>query len=366
MIKLVLLYFNVIFLSFFSFVGKLNMKSNDRYIIKFLIPYFFGITFYIFLIDDYLLLDNDLIRYINFYSDLNSYEDFVYYSSADLDFIFYGAMFVLKKIGFSSIFFIKFILGLSLFFLLKAVYKLFEDKSDVFLCLLLFYTSSAIYLLFGNVIRQGLAASILLYILAFVDKKNYTIKIVLPFIHKAVIPFYFSKFIPNKKVYIISFFAVSVVLSYYIITILGLVLSLTGFGSLDFYLNSLDFYLNSFERASADNSFLKLGILIFNFVYFTVFFERKRMKEITISVYKTFIIFALFTISFYQIDGVFSRLNFFCTFLCLPLHVLYFKEYKNIHFKRFIYFCLIFFCLVYSIYLFSHSSILYNLNIKTS
>lgn len=358
MIKLVLLYFNVIFLSFFSFVWKLNVKSSDRYIIKVLIPYFFGITFYIFFIDDYLLLDNDLIRYINFYSDLNSYEDFVYYSSADLDFVFYGAMFVLKKIGFSSIFFIKFILGLSLFFLFKAIFKLFEDKSDVFLCLLLFYTSSAIYLLFGNVIRQGLAASILLYILAFIDKKNYIVKIVLPFIHKAVIPYYFSKLLPNKKVYIISFFAVSVVFSYYMITILSLVLNLTGLGS-------LDFYLNSFERASADNSFLKLGILIFNFVYFTVFFERKRMKEITISVYKTFVVFALFTISFYQIDGVFSRLNFFCTFLCLPLHVLYFKEFKNIHLKRLIYFCLIFFCLAYSIYLFSHPSILYNLNIKT-
>ena len=357
MIKLLILFTNIIVLSFFSLLSKIKTLSNNvRSSIIFLLPLILVSIFSIFYIQDYIYLDNDIYRYINFYSQIDTFERYLYYSLADLDFVFFGIMFIFKYLGFTSIFFIKFILGVSVLILLRGLFIFFKDTSDYFLCLLLIMSSSSFYFLYGNVIRQGLATSILFFLISS-NAKERLLNIFMPFIHKASIPYFLRSFIILKKKILIIYLIISSIVCFYAINILTQLLSLTN-------LSSLDFYLNVFTRESSDNSQLKLIILALNIFYFTLFLSKERMNKKQLNLFKSYFVFGCLTICVYQIDGIFSRLNYFCTFLSFPLHIVYMSLIRYKFRKLLLYFILLFFSITYSFYVFNHPSIIFNLDIK--
>ncbi|WP_296635742.1 EpsG family protein [Polaribacter sp.] len=357
MFKILILFTNIIVLSFFSFITKLKFSFHKlRASIIFVTPLVLIFVLLIFYIKNYDYLDNDIKRYMSFYSQINDFDSYIYYSLRDLDFIFFGLMYIFKNIGFSSLFFVNFILLLSVMILFKGLYNLFIDKSNYYLCLLLFFSSSSFYFLYGNVIRQGLAASILIFLISS-NRKNKLLKFSMPFIHKASMPYFLTSFIPLKKFFLLIFLIISVITSFYSLQIFTQLLYLSN-------LSSLDFYLNSFTRNSSNNSSLKLIILFLNLVYFILFFKKVEMNNKQLNLFKSYFIFSCLTICVYQIDGVFSRLNYFCTFLSFPLHVAYMSLNRHIVYKRIVFLTLFFFTIFYSVYVFNHPSILFNLDIK--
>jgi hypothetical protein len=357
MIKLLVLFSNIIVLSFFSLLSKIKIQSNNlRSSIFFLFPLILISIFYVFYIQDYIYLDNDIYRYISFYSQIDNFEKYLYYSLADLDFVFFGLMFIFKYLGFTSIFFIKFILGISVLILFRGLFLFFKDTSDYFLCLLLIMSSSSFYFLYGNVIRQGLATSILIFLISS-NAKERLLNIFMPFIHKASIPYFLRSLVILKKKILIIYLIISFIVCFYVINIFTQLLFLTN-------LSSLDFYLNVFTRESSDNSQLKLIILSLNTLYFTLFLNKNRMDKKQLNLFKSYFVFSCLTICIYQIDGIFSRLNYFCIFLSFPLHIVYMSLIRNKFRKIILYFILLLFSIIYSFYVFNHPSIIFNLDIK--
>ena len=120
--------------------------------------------------------------------------------------------------------------------------------------------------------------------------------------------FHGKQYIKLNLITLIIYLIISLIVCFYAINILTQLLFLTNLGS-------LNFYLNVFTRESSDNSQLKLIILLLNVFYFTLFLNENRMDKKQLNLFKSYFVFACLTICVYQIDGIFSRLNYFCVFL---------------------------------------------------
>jgi hypothetical protein len=263
-------------------------------------------------------------------------------------------MYLSKSLNFSAEGFIMLIYSLSFFFLTRGLSNIFSSNVNYFLCVLLFLSSSAFFLLYSNVIRQGLGASILIYILSVSTKKTW-LKIIMPFIHKGTLVYFLRKLFYIKSLKKRVVFMLIAIASPPLMNHIIALFEFTG-------LKMIDFYLNTFERESSYNSLTKLFILVSTNILFFVFSRNFIKNNKEQAIYYTYFAFSMVTILFFNIDGIFSRLNFFCMFLAFPLHILLIK-YLAPKIKGLYFLGLIFFNLSYSVYVLTHPSIIENLEL---
>ena len=350
MIKYLLIYFSILLAFSLSFYSTLN-KTYPKF--AYLRLYFSALAFFTFYFVLYTrpVPQNDIKTYISYYENVSDL--FYVYVLNDLDLVFYGFMYLISAIGFSPQAFIIIVYSISFFFLSKSISNIFKKNRYYFLCFLLFLSSSSFFLLYSNVIRQGLAASILLFLLSS-PSKNFFLRLIMPFIHKGSLVFFFRKITNNfnKKTRLIVL-VFSLFLSVFTI---DAILFINSFINLPM----VDFYINSFERQSSSNSTLKFTILLLTNLLFILFYNNFNNNKLEKNIYNTYFIFSVIALVFYQIDGLFSRLNFFCLFLAFPIHVFLIK-YLDLKYRSFYFLSVLFFNLTYSIYVLSHPSIVENI-----
>lgn len=135
----------------------------------------------------------DTEGYINLFDNLNSLQDIFFgYMSWKGDYFFTLITLVLKKIGANGRYFLLILSFISVSILIKGLKKLFEGNKDSFLLISLFYSTTIPFLLFGNVIRQGLAISLFLYGLSqyHANRKSYYLFLILSILsHKSALIF---------------------------------------------------------------------------------------------------------------------------------------------------------------------------------
>jgi hypothetical protein len=186
------------------------------------------------------------------------------------------------------------------------------------------------------------------------SKKKTFLSLIMPFIHKGSMVFFFKnitkKFNKTKRLIILIF---SLSLSFFVKNALLFVDSFIN-------LPMIDFYINFFQRQSSDNSILKFTILLFTNLLFLLFYNNFNNNKLEKNIYNTYYIFSVVSIVFFQIDGLFSRLNFFCLFLAFPIHVFLIK-YLDLKYRSVYFLSVLFLNLTYSIYVLSHPSIVENI-----
>ena len=187
-----------------------------------------------------------------------------------------------------------------------------ENRALLFLGLFFMINSSSFYLIHGNVIRQGLASSlILLSVCPRTKSSTIYYKILAFFSHKGSLFSFLSEWlIFNRKKRLIILLA-ALILGYFsvFIHILNL-LPLPGF-----ILTKISFY-STFERASS-NSIIKLLLLVcFNLIF--IFYRNRTVKYE--KVFNVFFIFSIAAMLLFKFDVCFRDL--YCTQIFLFLFYL--------------------------------------------
>jgi len=343
--------FSIIFLLAYFLFSKLK----DTVIFKQLVTFFlFLLVLSLFINRDY-NANIDLPIYMRFYQmNINLIDVFTATTAWKGDFLFFGIMPIAHLIGLNPEGYITLETSFSIFLTFIAYSRFFKnDKSFVFLALFFMINSSSFYLIQGNVLRQGLASSFLL--LSLSCKNNFKInqlKIFSFFIHKGSFFSFFTGFFKisdRKKI------------------ILLIAASIIGYFSLFIYLLDLfplpefidlkiKFYSN-FERASS-NSIIKLVLLILFNILFVLYRSREEKFEF---VYRFFYAFSIAALLLFRFDGIFSRLILY-TDIFIPILTVGLIEHFDSRKNKLIINCIvILLSLLYSIYVFNHDSILFNM-----
>ncbi len=349
--KFIILHFiSIIFLLCFLITNFIKL-SNSIFRIIYSILYII-ILFFVFLGRDYETVTIDLRNYMGYYnSTISIYDVFYGLSSWKADYLFFLIMPYLHKFGVMAKDYISIQTAFSLGILFYGVYNFFEKKSYAILTIFLMVCSSSFYLTQGNVLRQGFVSSIFIYGLSSnINFKYY--KLISFFIHKGSMFSYLS-FLNSKNVRIrMLLIIISVFLGVFMIDIL------LNYTPLPIFIEDKLRHYTTFERSSK-NSLIKLILLIiFNIIFFAIKINSKKYFNL----YSLFFTFSISSFFMYSFDGIFSRLILY-TDILIPFFLV--LIYNIINFKlKFIYlFFLIFLALIYSIYVFSHNSIITNIGL---
>jgi len=227
-----------------------------------------------------------------------------------------------------------------------------RDRSLIFLALFLVTCTSSFYHMNGNVLRQGLASSILIFSLTDYKGKfnDFFYKILVFFTHRGSLFSFLTYVLPKRKKYRLILLLISLILGYFSMAVL-LKLPLP-----EFYRDKIEWY-ETFQRAS-NNSFLKLVLLV---IFNTIFFVFGNYKELKYQrAYQFFFAFSVASLLFYNLDGVFSRLVLYTDIFIPILLVGMIDGMKNKKNKFIATTLLIVLSLLYSIYVFNHSSMKIN------
>jgi hypothetical protein len=297
----------------------------------------------------------DLPLYMDFYKYNVMFVDiFVSKTAWKGDFLFFGLMPVSHFLGLDKEDYISFQLVISIGLMFLAYYLFFRDtRALLFLALFFMLNSSSFYLTQGNVIRQGFASSLLLLgICAKTPLFTNLFKLMAFFSHKGAVIAFLSPFTKFANKYRIILLALALFLGYFAIFVK--VLNLLPLPA--FVATKLEFYA-SFERASS-NSLMKLILLL---IFNLVFLKFRAKEEFYEKAYSVFFAFSIAALLLFRFDGMFSRLILY-TDVFMPIVTVgcikQFKLQKNRIRAASVFIGL---SLLYSIYVFNHDSILFNM-----
>lgn len=297
----------------------------------------------------------DIPRYLKFYEQNVHFLDIFSSSSAwKADYFFFLFMPLAHFFGLSGEGYITAQLLMSVGITFVALNKIFNSsKKWIYLAIFFTINSSSFYLIHGNVIRQGLASSLLLLVIATTlnSRKNW-LKILGVFTHKGVVLSYLTKPFKFFDSFRPLLFVVAALAGY-----LALIIIVLNFLILpEFVQKKVEFY-TEFKRASS-NSILKLLILIcFNFL----FFLKLNDSPIIRSAHSLFFVYSVFAVLLFRFDGMFSRLILYTDIFVPILTIGFITGFeKNLN-RTLALTCAIILSFLYSIYVFNHKSILFNM-----
>ncbi|NKI31194.1 EpsG family protein [Croceivirga thetidis] len=342
---------SVIFLVAFFFFDRAKTSRNFSNLILFLL---YLLVSSAFIFRDY-QGNIDIPRYLRFYEQNVHFLDIFTSSSAwKADYFFFILMPLAHLFGLSGEGYITAQLLLSVGLTFIAINIIFKSsKKWIYLTLFLTINSSSFYLIHGNVIRQGLASSLLLLVIAStVTSRQNLYKVLGFFTHKGVALSFLTR--PFKLLDTIRpvVFIVAALVGYF-----ALIIIILNFLILpEFVQKKVEFY-TEFKRASS-NSILKLLILIiFNFL----FFSKLNKSEVFRKTHGLFFIYSVFAVLLFRFDGMFSRLILY-TDIFVPILTIGFITSFDKSLNRTLALVGAIICsFLYSIYVFNHKSILFNM-----
>lgn len=297
----------------------------------------------------------DLPLYMDFYKYNVVFADiFVSKTAWKGDFLFFALMPISHLMGLAKEDYITFQLILSIGLTFLAYFHFFRNtRALLFLALFFMLNSSSFYLIQGNVIRQGLSSSLLLLSLCVLPGiRTNLFKLMAFFSHKGSVFSFITSLLNFKNkiraiILIIGLFA-----GYFSIFVHLLKL----FPLPQFVITKLEFY-STFERASS-NSMIKLGLLLFFNLLFLFFRNRQNHYE---KAYSLFFAFSLAALLLFRFDGMFSRLILYTDIFVPILTVGVIERFSSKNNRVIASIICITLSLVYSVYVFNHESILFNM-----
>ena len=314
-----------------------------------------GMVLMVFVNRDY-SANIDLPLYMDFYQYNKVFADiFESKTSWKGDFLFFGLMPLSHLMGFDQENYITMQLVISIALTFFAYFVFFRDnRTWMFLALFFMLNSSSFYLIHGNVIRQGLASSFLLIgICAQSSQYSFLSKMAAFFSHKGSVFSFFSSFVRTGNNRLRAVFLFSALLIGYFSIFIYL---LNLFPLPDFVRTKISFY-STFERASS-NSVIKLILLMVFNVLFLFFRNRESMFE---KVYDVFFAFSLAALLLFRFDGMFSRLTLYTDIFIPLLSIGVIKQFSSSWNRVIAILTMIVCSFVYSIYVFNHESIIFNM-----
>lgn len=332
----------------------ISILKKVKYLKEILLAILLLLVIVIFSTRDY-TANIDLPLYMDFYTFNETFLDvFTSKTAWKGDFFFFGIMPVSHFFGLDKEEYITFQLVVSIATSFLAYYYFFKpSKSIVFLALFFMLNSSSFYLIQGNVIRQGLASSLLLLSISANNVSTTRIyKILAFFSHKGSMFIFLSKYLNFKNVYRIGVIIFAFLIGYFALFVHFLNL----FPLPEFIKIKLEFY-SSFQRASS-NSIIKLCLLVFFNMLFLFFRNRRVNYE---KAYSFFFTFSIMAFLLFRFDGIFSRLILYTDIFLPILAVGFFQNLKNNRTKVIAIITMILLSTLYSVYVFNHESILFNM-----
>jgi hypothetical protein len=297
----------------------------------------------------------DLPLYMDFYKYNVAFADiFISKTAWKGDFLFFGLMPISHILGLGKEDYITFQLSLSITLTFLAYFLFFKDsRALVFLALFFMLNSSSFYLIQGNVIRQGLSSSLLLLgICANTGAKTNLFKAMAFFSHKGSLFSFLSVFLNYRNKTRILIVSLALLIGYFSI----FVHIINLFPLPEFIATKLEFY-SSFERASS-NSLIKLALLIcFNILF--LFFRNTNVAYE--KAYSFFFVFSVAALLLFRFDGMFSRLVLYTDIFIPILAVGCIQQFTLKRNKVIATLVMIGLSLAYSIYVFNHESIVFNM-----
>jgi hypothetical protein len=297
----------------------------------------------------------DLPLYMDFYKYNVAFADiFISKTAWKGDFLFFGLMPLSHILGLGKEDYITFQLSLSITLTFLAYFLFFKDsRALVFLALFFMLNSSSFYLIQGNVIRQGLSSSLLLLgICANTGAKTNLFKAMAFFSHKGSLFSFLSVFLNYRNKTRILIVSLALLIGYFSI----FVHIINLFPLPEFIATKLEFY-SSFERASS-NSLIKLALLIcFNILF--LFFRNTNVAYE--KAYSFFFVFSVAALLLFRFDGMFSRLVLYTDIFIPILAVGCIQQFTLKRNKVIATLVMIGLSLAYSIYVFNHESIVFNM-----
>ena len=346
---------SLIFLFFYFFINGLKKNNFLKKIC--LLILLFTLLGLVFFSRDYATTTIDLKHYMHYYDATKTFYDvFNSIIAWKGDYFFFAVMPIAHFIGLGPIGYISFQTALSILLLFMAYYRVFKDsKSLVFLGLFFVINSSSFYLTNGNVLRQGFASSILLIALTSkTSKKYFFTKIFAFFTHRGSMVSFFSGMSPSKKKIRFLILILAFITGYF-----GLHFQVLLELPLPEFLNRKIIFYSNFERASA-NSMVKLFLLLFFNVLFIKYYNKnseskfKRANDL-------YFIFSIACLLLFRLDTAFSRTILFSDTFLPIIMIGIIMDIKNLKYKSIALITSIIISLMYSLYVFNHSSILFNL-----
>ncbi|PIB23380.1 EpsG family protein [Maribacter sp. 4G9] len=337
-------------LVFFIF-SKLKRSTSLKAISLFFILIF---VLSVFINRDY-SANIDLPLYMDFYKYNVVFKDiFVSKTAWKGDYIFFALMPISHLMGLAQEDYITFQLILSIGLTFLAYFYFFkESRALMFLALFYMLNSSSFYLIQGNVIRQGLSSSLLLLSLCVLPGiQTNLLKFMAFFSHKGSVFSFLTGFLKLKNRVRAIILVLGLLAGYFSLFVLLLKLLPLP----QFVITKLEFY-STFERASS-NSIIKLGLLLLFNLLFLLFRNRDKNYE---KAYSLFFSFSLAALLFFRFDGMFSRLILY-TDIFVPILTVGVIQQFSTKSNRVIASAIgITFSMVYSVYVFNHESILFNM-----
>lgn len=297
----------------------------------------------------------DLPLYMDFYKYNVVFADiFISKTAWKGDFLFFALMPISHLMGFSKEDYITFQLVLSIGLTFLAYFYFFKDtRAMMFLALFFMLNSSSFYLIQGNVIRQGLSSSLLLLSLCVLPGiRTNLFKIMAFFSHKGSVFSFLTGFLNFKTNIRAVVLIIGVLAGYFSIFVHLLKL----FPLPQFVITKLEFY-STFERASS-NSIIKLGLLILFNILFLFLRNRKGNYE---KAYALFFSFSLAALLLFRFDGMFSRLILYTDIFVPILTVGVIQRFSSKKNRAIATVICVVLSLAYSVYVFNHESILFNI-----
>lgn len=297
----------------------------------------------------------DLPLYMDFYKYHQVFTDIFESKTAwKGDFLFFAIMPVSHLMGFDqeSYITLQLIISISLTFIAYFVFFK-EQKSWLFLALFFMVNSSSFYLIHGNVIRQGLASSLLLLgLCTTIGEYSFLSKVAAFLSHKGSVFSFLTRFMKIGDKARLGLLVLSLLIGYFSLFIYVLnLLPLPAFVE-----TKLSFYA-TFERSSS-NSLIKFVLLLgFNLLF--LFFRNKEPKFER--VYDLFLVFSIAALLLYRFDGMFSRLVLYTDIFIPILSVGMVQNFSLKRNRSIATLSTIVLSMAYSFYVFNHDSIIFNM-----
>ena len=348
---IVLQVISLLFLVVFLFFARLK---KSVWLSSIFLVFLMGLIIIIFVNRDY-SANIDLPFYMDFYKYNQVFADIFESKTAwKGDFLFFAIMPLSHLLGFDQENYITLQLIISIAITFLAYFVFFkEHRNWLFLALFFMVNSSSFYLIHGNVIRQGLASSLLLLgLCTTVWHYSLLAKIGAFLSHKGSVFSFLTRFVKVGIRGRILLLMVAFFVGYY--SLFVHVLNLLPLPA--FIETKLSFY-NTFERSSS-NSLIKLVLLLgFNFLF--LFFRNGEAKFMR--TYDLFFTFSIAALLLFRFDGMFSRLVLY-TDVFIPFLVVGLLQQFSIKKNRSIAILTAVGCsLIYSVYVFNHESIIFNM-----
>ncbi len=348
---IVLQVISVLFLLAFFFFAKLK---KSYWLSATFLAFLLLVVIAIFVNRDY-SANIDLPLYMDFYKYNQVFADIFESKTAwKGDFLFFAIMPISHLLGFDQENYITLQLIISISLTFVAYFVFFKEKKAwAFLALFFMLNSSSFYLIHGNVIRQGLASSLLLIGLCTTIWQYSLISKIAAFLsHKGSIFSFLTKFFNISDRARIWFIFGSLIIGYFSLFIYVLnVLPLP-----EFVQTKISFY-STFERASSNSLIKLILLLVFNFIF--MFLRNKEAKFER--VYDMFFVFSLAALLLFRFDGMFSRLVLYTDIFIPILSVGLIQNFTIKKNRSIAIFTLIACSFVYSVYVFNHDSIIFNM-----